>query len=347
MDLEPPSLADAAGEYARLAVRNIATEVPYADAHVMSGPDDLARPRRRHPAFGGSFDWHSSAHMHWLAVRLLRTQPAAVPADEIAEALDGTLRADALRTEADYLRAHPSFERPYGWAWAALLAAECAGAEDEGGAAAGRGWAAAARPLAEEVAELAQPWLAGLGQPVRHGTHANTAFGVLLLRRAFGRLGLLGAARDCELAAWRLFGGDRDYPFGWEPSGHDFLSPGLCEAELMSEVLAGGRREDWLHGLCNQLITADGEVALAPEAPEDDADGQAVHLHGLNLSRSWQLARLADVAGPGAAGRALRDAAERHLRAGLPHVLGGGYAATHWLATFAVLALEARQPSQG
>jgi Protein of unknown function (DUF2891) len=71
----------------------------------------------------------------------------------------------------------------------------------------------------------------------------------------------------------------------------------------------------------------------------DRSDGKIAHLDGLNLSRAWAMRRLAvalgDVAAP-----VLHAAANAHLAAALPHI-AGDYAGEHWLASFALLALEA------
>ena len=58
-----------ASAFARLALANIEREFPNKLDHVMAGPADVARPRALHPAFFGSFDWHSSVHAHWLLAR--------------------------------------------------------------------------------------------------------------------------------------------------------------------------------------------------------------------------------------------------------------------------------------
>jgi hypothetical protein len=61
------------------------------------------------------------------------------------------------------------------------------------------------------------------------------------------------------------------------------------------------------------------------------ADGQIVHLHGLNLSRAGMLARIARALGE----PALLDYANRLYRASVDHAVSGNYLETHWLATFA------------
>ena len=89
-------------------------------------------PKALHPAFYGSFDWHSSVHGHWMLVRLLKMFPDLPQAKEIRSALNDHLTAANLKAEADYF-ARPesrSFERPYGWAWLLKLAEELHGWDD-------------------------------------------------------------------------------------------------------------------------------------------------------------------------------------------------------------------------
>src|SRR5262249_3595258 len=59
-----------ASAFAQLALRGIQKEYPNHPADVLNGPADVKSPRAVHPAFFGSFDWHSSVHGHWMLVRL-------------------------------------------------------------------------------------------------------------------------------------------------------------------------------------------------------------------------------------------------------------------------------------
>jgi hypothetical protein len=327
-----------AGEYARLAVRNIGTEFPHATHHVVRGAGDPSRPRDLHPAFHGSFDWHSCVHMHWLLVRLLGGHAARIDADAVRATLDRTLTPTAIAAEAAYLRDNPGFERPYGWAWAAALSAACDACPDPAAAA----WSAALRPLADTVAELVTRWLRLAVAPVRHGVHTNTAFALGLLHDAAAAQGRDAMRGAIEQAAHRWFGADRDYPAAWEPSGQDFLSPALAEADLMRRVLPAVDFARWLDGFLPGLAEGEPAALFTPAEVADPDDGYQVHLYGLNLSRAWQFRVLA-AALPGTDPRpgTLRAAAERHLAAALPRVAGGGFAADHWLATYAYLALTA------
>ena len=234
-------LHDEAASYARVALANIRREFPSGVYHTMKAPGDFPfRPRARTPVFYGSFDWHSCVEMHWLLVRLLRVAADAVPADEIRAALGPHFGAVALAAEEQFIVSADGLrERPYGWGWALALIHETASWDDQDG----RKWASALAPLADRLRGRFLQWLPKATYPVRHGVHANSAFGLsraLPYAAARARSGdpALLEAITAKAHAW--FGSDMLYPGGWEPSGHDFLSPALTEAELMAQVLHAG-----------------------------------------------------------------------------------------------------------
>jgi hypothetical protein len=331
-----------AAAYARVAIANIDREFPSDVGQIVHGPDDLPRrPRERTPVFWGSFDWHSCVEMHWLLARLLRAVPEAVPGDEIRGVLDRQLRPGPLAAEAAFI-AHPDSrnrERPYGWGWALALVNELAGWDD----ADGRRWAAHARPLAEAVAGNFLGWLPRATYPVRHGVHTNSAFGLgLALPFAEGRaqVGDPGLRDAIVAAAHRWFDGDSDYPGAWEPSGFDFLSPALVEAELMSRLGPAGGFSAWLDGFLPGVADRRPAALFAPAIVSDATDGHIAHLHGLNLSRAWAWRRIAaalDDDDPRSAAAIV--AARAHAAAALPRVVGDDYMVEHWLAAYAVLLL--------
>ena len=325
-----------ADAFAALALANVRTEYPNAPAHVMTGPGEDVRPRVMHPAFYGSFDWHSCVHMHWLLVRLLRAFPDLDAATEVRAVLDEHLTPGAIAVESAYLEGRPSFERPYGWGWALRLAEELATWTDEGG----RRWADALAPLAETVTTRFLDWLPRATYPVRHGVHANSAFGLVLAHGYAVSCGRPELVDAIEQTALRWFAGDTDYPAGWEPSGEDFLSPALVEAELMRRVLGPDRFAGWLDGFLPHLADGVPAALFAPAVVSDRTDYRIVHLDGLNLSRAWcwrQVARALPPDDP--RHERARTAAALHVDAALPHVASGEYGGDHWLATFAVLAL--------
>ena len=335
------SLCEQAAAYAEVAVANIGREFPSHVVHLMTGPGDFpARPAERTPVFYGSLDWHSCVEMHWLLVRLLRLAGASVPAGQIMALLDAQFTADKLTAEAAFVTGTDGrHERPYGWAWALALVHEIANLDD--GRA--RQWLTAIAPLADALTNGLLDWLPRATYPIRHGMHANSAFSLSVAlpfaaRQAQAGRPELAVAIEAKALAW--FGSDTDYPGGYEPSGHDFLSPALTEAELMSRLLAQAEFADWLAAFLPGI--ADGEPAplFAPAVVSDASDGQIAHLHGLNASRAYCWRRIAENLPAGDARIAPALATARtHLAAALPHVIGDDYMVEHWLAAYAVLAL--------
>ena len=324
-------LLAAAPELAATALRTVREEFPNGMYVHYRGPGDAPdRPRDRHPAFYGSYDWHSAVEMHWVLLRLLRLAPDAVPAAEIRSVFDEHWTPEAIAAEVAYFAGAPGAERPYGWAWALTLVEEAASWAADGGDDDVRRWAAVLQPLAEHFLAAYRRWLPQATYPVRTGLHPSSAFGLLMALPAARRAGLAGALTE---AAVRWFGDDTDAPVRWEPSGSDFLSPSLVEAVLMTTVLPdpGPWLSRFLPGLGAGPLFASAVVS-------DAADGQTAHLHGLNLSRAWCLRRLA-AAVPDARDVLLTAAAE-HAAAAMPHVSGSDYMVEHWLAAYAVLYLD-------
>jgi hypothetical protein len=326
--------------YARLALENIAREFPAYMLVAMDRPGDAPhRPRDWMPAFYGSLDWHSCVEMHWVLVRLLKVAGDAVPSDEIRAALNARLTEDALLGEADFIRANGRSERPYGWGWALTLAHELETWDDPDA----RRWAAVIRPLAHSVGGEFLDWLPRATYPVRYGVHANSAFG-LSLALPYGRLGGSGRsdlAEAIERTARRWYLADTGYPGGWEPSGQDFLSAALTEAELMAQLLPADEFPGWLGAFLPGIAEGEPASLFTPAVVSDSSDGQIAHLHGLNLSRAWCWRRLAEALPP-ADPRVppCLAAMRRHAGASLSHVTGDDYMVTHWLAAYAVLLMS-------
>jgi hypothetical protein len=297
--------------FAAVALANVRREYPRHVSHLLTRPGEELDPRKLHPAFYGSYDWHSSVHMHWLLARVQRLYPDA----RIARLFDEHLAPSALQAELAYFRANATFERPYGWAWLLKLQAELLRLDEQR-------WSDAVRPLATELAARLGRFLAAAPYPIRAGSHGNTAFASMLALDYARIAGDSGLKADIESAARRWYGEDREAPLAYEPSLDDFLSPSLVEAALMSEVL-GAEYAAWSY----RFFTASPET-LAPPLLTDRADPKQAHLDGLALSRAWCFRKLGYAA-----------AAERHLQAAMAHVVGGYYVGEHWLASFAVLAL--------
>lgn len=328
-----------AAEFADTTLANIRREFPNDVRSVMRRPGDFPnRPKDIHPSFYGCFDWHSCVEMHWMLVHLLRTVPDAVPAGDIRTALEEHLTAANLATEARTFLERGGGARPYGWAWALHLIHELATWDDEDA----QRWAANAAPLGIALTEAFLRWLPNATYPIRQGAHFNGAFG---LSRSLAYARWRADGDEPELldaiteAADRWFGKDVDYPAAWEPDGADFLSPALCEAELMANLLPAAEFGPWL----DRFLPGIGQptTLFPPAVVSDDTDGQIAHLHGLNLSRAWCFRRIAETLPPNDFRvTPLLAAAEEHALPELDVVSGADYMVEHWLACYAVLYLS-------
>ena len=333
MTILTPDLAE---RFARVALGHVTREFPNKPGNTMAGPGDARTPAALYPVFHGSFDWHSCVHGYWLLAHLLRRCPA-LPATADIRALFGrqltaaNVQGEYATLSAPHMR---GFERPYGWAWLLKLSDELRMAAD-------RRWERALRPLVELIAGRLRDFLPLAAYPVRAGTHFNTAFALRLAAdyaEGAGDAGLLSLLAE---TAERWYGADRACPAWGEPSGDDFLSPALVEAECMRRLLPPERFTPWFDAFLPDLAAGKPAVLFAPATVSDRSDGKTAHLDGLNLSRAWFFRALASAL-PQGDGRVpvMRDAAARHIAPALPHV-SGDYMGEHWLATYAALALTA------
>jgi hypothetical protein len=328
-----------ASHFARIALHNVVREYPNHPGHALDGPADARTPRDLHPAFYGSYDWHSCVHMHWLLARLIRLQPALPERAAVEHVFDSHLSPGAIAGEVAYFQrpGTRSFERTYGWGWLLLLDAEL---HLIGSSA--QTWLAALAPLRATIVQRFCDYLPRARYPIRYGMHANSALG-LACALDYATLchdARLAAAARASARGW--FGGDRDLPAAWEPSGADFFSPALVEADLMRRVLDPADFGQWLGHALPGLAHGAPASLFEPAEVSDRADPQIVHLDGLNLSRAWcfrGIARSLPASDPRTG--LLRAAAERHLDAGTVGLASGDYFGEHWLATFAVRALTA------
>ncbi len=323
-----------ASKFANLALRCIQQEYPNAPGMVFNGPEDLKLPRELHPAFYGSFDWHSAVHGHWMLVRLLN-RFGLPEAAKIRAVLNRHLTPENLQTEADYFEQpnRKSFERTYGWAWVLKLAEELRDSSDLEV----ERWRSAFEPLERVIIERYLAFLGKPTYPIRVGTHPNSAFG---LSFAFD-YAVATQHPELELAvktrAMDWFGSDADYPAHLEPGGADFFSPSLMEADLMMRVLGAGEFGAWFERFLPHF--EETTSLLRPATVSDRTDPQIAHLDGLNLSRAWCFQRLATALPPGARKSKAAEAAETHATVGLAGVFSGDYAGEHWLASFATYLL--------
>jgi hypothetical protein len=325
----------AAARFAQLALTCLHQEYPNKISHVMQGDADVRPPRALTPAFYGCYDWHSAVHGHWLLVRLLRRFPDAPFAKDARAALALSLTPQNIAGEVEYLghAKRASFERPYGLAWLLQLSAELRGWDDPQA----RQWATALTPLESLAASKLKDWLPKLHYPIRIGEHDQTAFAFGLIRDWAHIAGDAGMSALLTDAAARFYRGDRNCPLGYEPSGQDFLSPCLAEADFMRRVLAPDDFATWLEAFLPGIPSTGGNEWLPPGVVTDRTDPKLAHIDGLNLSRAWMLEGIAHGLKP-ADKRvpALLAAAASHRATALPAVTGEHYEGGHWLGTFAV-----------
>jgi hypothetical protein len=333
--------AKAAQRFADLALACVGKEYPNKISHLLNSDADVAPPRKLTPAFFGCYDWHSSVHGHWLLVRLVKTFPDAPFAKPAREALRKSLSAENLRQEAAYLRAEgrASFERPYGMAWLLQFVVELSEWDDPQA----REMLTNLAPLENAVRERLATWLPKLSHPVRIGEHNQSAFALGLM------LDYARATRNDDFAKLagakirQFFGEDKDCNLAYEPSGEDFLSPCLGEADAMRRVVGPNEFSKWLSDFLPHIPAA-GETNWLPVAVSPDpSDPKLAHLDGLNLSRAWMLEGIVSGLPADDPRRpALTATAEAHRRAGLAAVTGAHYEGGHWLGSFAVYLVTKR-----
>jgi hypothetical protein len=328
--MTPAFDAPSAERFANLALACVHREYPNKISHALASDADARPPRALTPAFYGCFDWHSSVHGHWLLARLLRLHPGAPFAARARAALEQSLTPENIRGEVAYLKAdgRATFERPYGLAWLLMLGLELRESKSP--------LAPVVAPLEAAAVDRLKSWLPKLSHPVRSGEHSQTAFALGLMLdwargtgdRAFEQL-LLSRARD-------FYSKDHHGPASYEPSGEDFLSPTLAEADVMRRVLPPAEFGPWFDAFLPEL-------PFTPQVVTDPTDGKLAHLDGLNLSRAWMLEGIAHGLPEGHPRRAQITALARaHRKAGLKAVTGQHYEGGHWLGSFAVYLASGR-----
>lgn len=323
-----------ASHFARLALDCVQREYPNKLNQVLKTEESLGTPRQLHPAFYGCFDWHSSVHGHWMLVRLLRQFPQLPEAEEIRQKLGQNLTAENIAVEVDYLKtASKSWERMYGWSWLMKLSEELYLWKDEDG----QNWSKNLQPLTDLLTERYLQFLPIQTYPVRTGVHPNTAFGLSFAWDYAVTTGQEDLKQMIAQRAKDYYGNDRDCPANWEPSGEDFLSACLEEANLMYRVLPATEFNQWF----DQFLPSEKlKVLQDPADVSDRSDPKIVHLDGLNLSRAWCLYTILPSIQEKQKRNEMLTAAQKHLLATIPNIASEHYEGGHWLASFAVYALS-------
>lgn len=326
-----------AANLATVPLECIFQEYPNKLNQVIGSEHDLESPSELHPIFYGCFDWHSSVHGHWMLARISNKFKGSAIAHEIDSLFDLQFTAGNVEEEVSYFmtKLNKSFERTYGWAWYLKLIAELNDSELN----MSHAWTKNLQPLTEKIVALYKEFLPKLVYPIRVGEHTNTAFGLSLALdyaravedKAFEQM-IIDRSKDFYID-------DKGCPISWEPSGFDFISPCLQEAELMSKVLSSDEFTKWLKGYMPQLLKK--KFSLEPGKVLDRTDGKLVHLDGLNFCRAWCLYGLAKVLPKQRAH--LIEVGDKHVRASMNEVVGSDYMGSHWLASFYIRAMEARE----
>ena len=330
---------EAAGRFAHLALACVQREYPNKISHVLAGDVDVQPPRSLTPVFYGCFDWHSSVHGHWLLARLAREYPNAEFAAPARAALALSFTPEKVAREVAYLQdsGRASFERPYGLAWLLQLTAELRSWNDPDA----QRWAVVLQPLETAVAARIRDWLPKLRYPIRVGEHSQTAFAFGLIRDWSVVAGNAEMRALIDERSRSYYFADVECPLAYEPSGEDFLSPCLAEADLMRRVLGPADFAGWLGKFLPGIPRKADDGWLPPGVVTDRKDPKLAHIDGLNLSRAWMLRGMSSGLPARDPRRAALDkAAARHAAAALPAVTGEHYEGGHWLGSFAVYLLS-------
>lgn len=330
-----------ASHFARLPLAGIQQEFPHKTGAVFTAVESMKRPKTLHPAFYGCFDWHSCVHGTWLLIHLLKKFPNLPEGTKIREKLNENLTEVNIKGECAFLDlpGSQSWERMYGWAWFLKLADELFDWDDPDG----KTWKQNLEPLTQRFVERYLKFLPKHEYPIRYGTHSNTAFGLSFAYDFAKKTEQNDLSKLIRERALYYYAKDQNAPVAYEPSGYDFLSPSLIESNLMRRILEPQEFALWLKHF---LPEASWKHFERTAQVSDRTDGHIVHLDGLNLSRAWCLKALAeeirrnsDEPWPVSI-ETCQKMAINHLKASLPHVNSGDYAGEHWLASFAVYALD-------
>ncbi len=238
-----------------------------------------------------------------------------------------------IDAEVRYLRGRDrrAFERPYGLAWVLQLAAELHEWDDAGA----RRWRSALAPLEREAAQRIKDWLPKLTHPIRVGEHSQTAFAFGLILDWARATGDTEMQRLIESRTDDYYLADTKCPINYEPSGQDFLSPCLAEADLMRRRLGERVFASWLAAFLPAIPRGEvgtGTAWLEPAVVTDPSDGKLAHLDGIASGLP-----LGDDRRP-----SLAETARQHRRVGLASVTGEHYEGGHWLASFATYLVTGR-----
>ena len=325
-----------ANKLIELPLHCVETEYPNKLGQTIGSDEDLQSPEALHPIFYGCFDWHSAVHGYWSMVTLVKQFPDMEKADKVKEILQKNITPKNVSKELEYFQKdiNKSYERTYGWAWLLKLSEALYTWEDP----MGKQLAQNLQPLVDDIVSKYEEFLPKLVYPIRVGEHTNTAFGLTFAWDYANTTNDTELKNLIERRAKEFYLKDENCPITWEPSGYDFLSPCLEEVDIMRRVLPKKEFTDWLDSFLPALENKNYQ--LEPGKVGDRSDGKLVHLDGLNFSRAWVLYGLANQYPEY---DHLKNAANQHISYSYPNLVGDSYEGGHWLASFAIYALEQNQ----
>jgi hypothetical protein len=302
-------------------------------------------------AFYGCFDWHSSVNSTWTLVKILRTHPDLPVARLIREKLNEHLSEEAIKGELEFFNeeGNKSFERPYGWVWALRLQAELKSWDDPDA----KKWSAHLEPLTTIFLDRLTPYLKTLAEPMRVGTHANSAYALKLLHEHARLTSNTPLADIVSERGRKFFGADFGCAPNVEVSGSDFFSPCLVEAAFMGAIMPPREFAGWLDRFMpapdtlafRSLLSVNMEMPGTPEElKKADMLGAKAHLVGLGVSRARAFEDIAASLPPTDPRVSVyREAATRLAQISIKSMYDASYEGTHWIATYIVDYLMSQQ----
>ena len=313
-------------------------EYPNKTAHIINNADEVAlSPKDLHPSFYGCFDWHSSVHGHWMLVRLLKTKPNLAVAKEIESILENSFKKENLQTEADYFNKYQlttTFERTYGWAWLLKLDEELMTWNHPKA----KIWHENLKPLTDKILASWKTYLPKQTYPNRTGVHPNTAFAMVFALDWARAKGDKEKEKKMNEKAKYFYLKNTKTPAYLEPDGSDFFSPSLEIADLMRRILPQKEFVKWLNNFYEKRSLENIEKI---PVVSDLNDYQTVHLVGLSFTKAWCMKGIAkSLPENHPLKKSFQKTADKFLLNGLPLLFQGNYGGDHWLASFAVYALE-------
>ncbi|MBF88850.1 MAG: hypothetical protein CMG75_04165 [Candidatus Marinimicrobia bacterium] len=319
-----------------LSLKCVEQKFPYKIGYRFNSSEWIKPHYKVTPSFYGCWDWHSAVHGHWTMTKILKMFPNISVGDSIRKKLRLNLSAERLDAEFRFFSENDftkSFERTYGWAWLLKLYSELVTWDDPDG----QQWASNMRPLARLLSQRTVAYLQVLSSPLRSGTHANSAFSFSLMYDYAIITGDTLLFSSLENFGNRFFAKDSDCPTAYEPSGTDFLSPCLAEAEAMSKFMENDKFLSWFDKFLPPLSDDRFKSLRSPPLVLDLKDPGIGHLIGLMFHRAWSMNQLWFVLPVNDDRREIFSRlAAMHANEAYRIMFDSGYGGEHWLATFAV-----------